>query len=222
MNYLFIAPIPPPVNGQSLAAKTVYDNLIVENKIFLVDTSKQKRERTIKDYLNRLIEIFNILCRINSIYKYHHIDRVYLTLSESTQGNIKDIITFFLLRKVINKSIVHMFGGAGLKKLLLKNSIQSKLTKYYLSMVLKIIVEGQEQRKIFEEYNKQIFIVKNFVEEYLFVSEDDVRSKYDRHIGINILFLSNLIYGKGYKELLDGFINIGTDIRKKYHLTFVG
>jgi glycosyltransferase involved in cell wall biosynthesis len=49
-----------------------------------------------------------------------------------------------------------------------------------------------------------------------------VLSKFSNINTINILYLSNLIHGKGFEELADAFIALSQDIKDKFRLSFVG
>ena len=66
MKILFIAPIPPPTNGQSLAAKLIYTKLKEIYEVFLVNMSKSKRENNIFD---RIYRGFSVVLYFKQIYK---------------------------------------------------------------------------------------------------------------------------------------------------------
>ena len=61
---LFIAPIPPPTNGQSLAAGVIYNNMMESHDVFLVNMAKPKREQNFFDKIVRGIEVISFFKRI--------------------------------------------------------------------------------------------------------------------------------------------------------------
>ena len=219
---LFIAPIPPPTNGQSLAAGVIYNNMKESHDVFLVNMAKPKREQNFFDKILRGIEVISFFKRIKKGRK--NSDLIYLTLSESFGGNIKDIIVYILCYNKLNNMVVHMLGGAGMKKILEKRNLFSRINKLFLKKLKGVIVEGKVQFQTFSNLiaSEKIHIVPNFSQDYLFSSESEVLSKFSEINKINILYLSNLIYGKGFEELADAYITLPEHIKDKFTLTFVG
>lgn len=222
MKILFIAPIPPPINGQSLASSLIYFKLKDLHNVFLVNISKLKREANLFDNFARGLSVISFFKQI--LKQKKNTDLIYLTLSESYGGNLKDIIIYILCYRHLDKMVVHMLGGAGIKKILDKENTISKLNKYFLKKIRGVIVEGNIQAKTFSScvLLKKIHIVTNFAEDYLFASESEVLIKFSELTPINILFLSNLINGKGYNELADAYIALDDKSKNKIKLNFVG
>lgn len=222
MKILFIAPLPPPTNGQSLAASILFDNWNKNHDLHLVNMAKKKREQNILDRLIRGLEVFTFFRQVFKYRKNNNI--VYLTLSESLGGNLKDILIYIICYNNISNFVVHMLGGAGMKKILEKNILLYHVNKFFLKKVKAVIVEGEIQYQTFAKVINQekIHIIPNFAEDYLFSTKDDILKKYTDTKTINILYLSNLIYGKGYNELADAYIELTEDLQKKIKLTFVG
>lgn len=221
MKILFIAPIPPPLNGQSLAASLIYFKLKDLYDVFLVNISKVKREVNIFDNFVRGLSVIYFFFQIQKNKKS---DLIYLTLSESYGGNLKDIVIYALCFQNLDKMVVHMLGGAGLKKILEKDNIISTCNKFFLKKLKGVVVEGEVQAKTFSSFVplEKIHIIPNFAEDYLFASESEILFKFSDLSPINILFLSNLINGKGYNELADAYIALDDKIKSKIKLNFVG
>lgn len=221
MRIVFIAPIPPPVNGNSLAAKVFLEELQNENHVDVIDLSKS----SLKSGVSSLSRIKRILKSVFKVYRAQKkADLLYLTLAESSLGNIRDLFIYFVCYRKRNRMIVHMLGGAGMKKILSKSGLIYKLNKFFLGKIGGIVVEGWPQAKTFERVidRERIHIVPNFAEDFLFASEEELTTKYERTETLQILFLSNLLYGKGQHELVDGFLQIEESIRQNIRLTFVG
>jgi len=93
MKILFIAPLPPPITGHSLAAQVFLDNLSNTSELDVVNLSKQSFKGGANNY-KRFFEIGFLLKQI--FEKNKSKDLIYLTISESIAGNIKDLFIYFI------------------------------------------------------------------------------------------------------------------------------
>jgi glycosyltransferase involved in cell wall biosynthesis len=220
---LFIAPLPPNFNGQTKISKAVLDLLIKEcnNCISIIDTNKSSNISGFNSF-KRLFEVFIILFKIYKNRKAKKL--IYLSLSESFSGNIKDIFTFFICYQSLDKMVIHMLGGANLKKILNNKNLISKINQFFHKKVKAIIVEGSENYNMFLQHvhSDKIHIVPNFVDNYIFSDVESIKNKFNSLNKLNLLYLSNLLPGKGYYELTKAFIELDSELRKEFSLTFVG
>ncbi len=214
---LFIAPLPPPVTGQSVASAKIVDNLKDEYSFNIINFSKKDFKQGISSF-GRILEVFNIIKKVFKNRK--KTDIVYLTLSQSLAGNIKDLIILFLTRN--KKQIIHLHGG-GISNIIYKrHPLLFYLNRRILKHVDKIIVLGESLKSIYSFLDEErISVVPNYSDKYLFISENDIKEKYNTD-SINILFLSNLIPGKGYKELADAAVNLSEKYKNKISFSFIG
>lgn len=221
MKILFIAPIPPPINGQSKASKVLLDVLIENNEVEIVNLSKSTLQRGANSF-QRVFEIIDLLIEVRK--KRNNNDVIYISLAESFAGNMRDIAIYFFCRKYMNNVYIHMLGGAGMMEILSKRGWQKKLNSYFMKKMAGVIVEGPVNfntfKKVFSE--EKIHIVPNFAEDFLFVSDEEINTKFSNLEPIQLLFLSNLISGKGYEELADAYLNLSPVEKSKLHITFVG
>jgi glycosyltransferase involved in cell wall biosynthesis len=155
-------------------------------------------------------------------------DRVYITISESFLGNIKDIFFYLILYSKLRHTILHLHGGAGMINILdpKKNKILYRLNSFFLRKVKSIIILGESQKKIFSSIvtGDNLKIVQNFADNSLFLQIDDFNSvkKLSADSIIEILFLSNLIKSKGYKVLIEAFLSLDNEVSSKYILNLAG
>ena len=221
MKVVFIAPLPPPLTGNSLAAKVFYDELLKSHEVELINLNKESFKSGAGSF-GRLKQIFSILLKV--IKEQKKADIIYFSISESTMGNIKDLLIYLLCFKKLEKTFVHMLGGAGMKSILEKKGIQYRLNRFFMSRLSGIIVEGWPQASTFSQIidKNKIHIVPNFAEDFLFITEAQVRNKYEKINPLKILFLSNLLYGKGQNELVDGYLSLDKDLRDNVKITFIG
>lgn len=219
MKIFFIAPL-SSTGGQTLVSKELLKYVSKKNKIIPIDLSLSSNHYgnfTIK----RLIKVLNIFIKI--FYCQRKVDRIYLTLSQSFLGNIKDLIIFIILFKKIDKFILHLHGGAIGEKIFSKNKLLRVTNFFFYKKVKKIIISGKSHNKIFPKYiYKKIKIIKNFAPDEMFISNKNIESKFNNFSKIKILFLSNMMPEKGYLKLLEGFKLLNKKYKKKIVLDYVG
>ncbi len=221
MKILFIAPIPPPINGQSKASKVILDALQENHQVQVINLSKNSLKNG-EGSLARIKDIFNIAKEVRKSYKKN--DIVFLSLAESFAGNLRDLLIYNIISKKISKTYIQMLGGAGMKEILHGTGWQKKANAKFMEKIGGVIVEGpanfESFRKVVSE--EKIHIVPNFAEDFLFANTDEIEKKFENVNPIKVLFLSNLIPGKGYNELADAFLSLSAEEQSKLRVTFVG
>jgi glycosyltransferase involved in cell wall biosynthesis len=220
-NILYIAPIPPPINGQSKANNIIYKSLLVNNNVHLINLSKSSLKSG-SFSLKRVVQIFSVFYLV---FKYKsNKDVIYLSLAESTLGNIRDIVIYLICFNKLDKLIIHMLGGAGMKAILSKDTLIKRVNVYFFNKLNSVIVEGEVNYIMFSEFilKSKVHIIPNFVEDYLFFNDDEIFQKFNNVSKIQILYLSNLIKGKGYEELLAAFFQLKNEIKEQVNIVFVG
>ncbi len=221
MRILFIAPIPPPINGQSKASKVLHDALVIDNEIHTVNLSKNSLKNGF-DSIQRAFDVFRILIEVWK--NNNNNDIIYLSLAESFLGNLRDIFIYSILYKSRHKIFVHMLGGAGMREILNGKGIQQKINSFFINKIAGVLVEGSVNFEAFSKVipKNKIHIVPNFAEDFLFLSDDEIKTKFENKELIQILFLSNLLPGKGYNELADAYISLDENLKKQVKITYVG
>ncbi len=222
MRILFIAPFPPPITGNSLAVKVLKDYLFQFHEISQVDLSKKSFKSGFNS-LGRFFEIMKLLKLIRTRKKYT--DLIYFTVSESVAGNIKDLLIYLLCYRNLSKTVIHLHGGAGMRVLLLHNTgLLNRINKFFISKLAAVIILGQRHYDIYSGLlpDSKIFIVPNFAEDYLFSSELEITKKFKDTSVIRLLFMSNLIEGKGYLELLEAFSELPKNLKGRFTIDFAG
>lgn len=225
MKILFIAPIPVKekdnVSGQAKASKVLYDVLKDDHEVNVINLNKDSLKSGITS-TGRIIQIGKLLKQVYNKRKNN--DIIYISLAESFAGNMRDLFFYKIIEKDISKTFVHMLGGAGMKEILNKDNWQQKLNKKFLKKVAGVFVEGELNYEMFKKVipEEKIHIVPNFADEDLFVTEQEVRDKFNDLSKINVLYLSNLINGKGYLELTDAYMELPEAYKEKMNISFVG
>ena len=201
---LLIGPLPIPTTGVSLANKVVVDNLNSRDdfKIDVINTSYLKFDENLG--VLSLSKLFFYLKLNFFTYKIFKSNIVYITPGQTFFGVIKYAL-FILLTKLLRKELViHIHGNyVGTEYRLLKG-VKKKAFKALLSKTTKGIVLSETLTGNMSPFikNKQIHVLYNFVEDYLFVNEETIIKKIDSS-KLRIIFLSNLMEEKGIFELLE-------------------
>ena len=222
MKILFIAPLPLPINGQSKASKVLLDKLLYDgHDVKIVNLSKSSLKNGFNS-LKRVFDIFYVLVEVWKKRKKN--DIIYLSLAESFFGNLRDLFVYVICYKIRHKIFIHMLGGAGMKKILEGKGVQKKINKFFINDIAGVIVEGSVNFEVFSKVisKKKIHIVPNFAEDFLFVNDEELKAKFSDKQSIQILYLSNLIPGKGYDELADAYIELEEASKKQVNIVFVG
>lgn len=222
MKILFIAPLPPPINGHSLVCKVLHDSLLTGNSVYTVDLKKQGLKDG-KISTKRIFEIFRVFCEVSQ--KKKNSDVVYLTISESLAGNLKDIIIYLICYSLLPKFFIHLHGGSIKRLLFDKFSLLFIINRFFIKRMAGVIISGNSHLEIFESYVEanRIFIIPNFAPNQMFIPKQNFAKKYSPiQNKLKILFLSNMIPQKGYLLLLEAFQKLDKKIKAKIHLSFAG
>lgn len=212
----FIAQFPPPIHGLSKAVDTLYNSEISkEFQLEKVDIKNNKK-------------IFKSLWLILK----SKADLFYFTISQSKGGNLRDLVFLKLIELKRKKCLVHLHGGY------YRTLVDECLPKWQrnanykaVSKLAGAIVLSESLRANFKGMlsDEKIFVVPNCVDDEFLISdaefEEKLRTLPERKIK-HILYLSNFIRAKGYREVLElarlekERCENGND--KKFHFDFAG
>ena len=223
MKVLFIATLPPPVTGQSVASQALLDQLEEDgHTVCTINLSK----KTFRQGITSLSRIFEVLSLTWQTWKAgSDFDAVYLTTSESLAGNLKDTLLLAVIGRLRSKTWLHLHGGAGMRNLLaLRAGWIRRLNRFFLKRVAGVIVLGDRLISIFDGYVEadRIRIVKNFVADNLFLDERLIADKWSDNSVLRVLFLSNLLEGKGHLDLVKAISKLSPEMHSCFYFDFAG
>jgi len=66
------------------------------------------------------------------------------------------------------------------------------------------------------------WLPKHSIINYLFIGEEKIKYKFENTEPLRILFLSNLIQGKGHNELVDAYLSLNDNLKKRVIIDFAG
>jgi glycosyltransferase involved in cell wall biosynthesis len=224
---LFIAAIPPPVTGQSLAGQHLLDDLQIRgHKVTLVNLSKKTFRQGV-DSLARVVEIASVIQEAFRHRNSH--DLIYFTPAESLAGNLKDCLLLFVLGSARRNTWIHLHGGAGMKALLSKpGGWLWRINHHLLRDIKGVIVLGPTLAPIYSGLTRPNSIkeVANFAPDDLFIDPESLKRKWmDLHAPkarLRVLFLSNHLPGKGHEELITAIESMQKDEIHLFQFDFAG
>jgi len=222
MRVLFLGPLPDPITGQSLACQVFLDELIKHHHVDVVNMTKRGFKQGVSSF-TRILEVVRIL--LQTWRKSASADVIYFTVSESYAGNAKDLLIYLLCFKRLPRMVIHLHGGAGIRRFMLsKRSVLRRVNEMFLRRVGGAIVLGPRHVDVFRNAlpMERIHVVPNFADEALFADTESIERKFHATTPLRILFLSNLLPGKGHLELLDAFFAIDEGARRSIVIDFAG
>jgi glycosyltransferase involved in cell wall biosynthesis len=219
---LFIAPLTPPITGQYIISRDLLEVFKNNWKINPVDLSSGG----LKNGSISIRKIFVFIQNILTVFKFRKKSKIiYFTISESFFGSIKDLIIYLICFFYLQKVVIHLHGGSIRRDLWNKNNLLFILNRFFLKRCAAIIVTSSSHLSIFSDFisRSRLYVVSNYVNEKIFVSDFEIMSKYFTFSEkIIVLYLSNMIPKKGYEYLLNSFFELDLSVRKKIYIEFAG
>lgn len=215
--------MPPPINGHSIVSKVLLESISEEHTVDLVNLSKTT-SKNINGHVSfaRIREILSksVIVAKNS----RKVDIIYLTISESFIGNVKDILFYILSFNKLYSFYIHLHGGSIKRLLWDKSRLLYRINKYFISKLGGVIISGDSHRSIFEDMlpAERIHIVKNFADDDIFVQTNEIDQKFANNKPIELLYLSSFHVDKGYDVLLRAFLTLSREDRSAFRLNFAG
>ncbi|HOF00306.1 MAG TPA: glycosyltransferase family 4 protein [Spirochaetota bacterium] len=222
-NLLFIAPLPPPITGQSLASQALFEGIKDKYNITVINFSRKNALNRSKLSLKWIFSVLKMAFKI--LYCKKSINAVYFTITQSRFGNLKDILFLAVLgRKLLKKTIVHLHGGYFDKLYYKSPNLVKYLNKKLFKNVAFGIVLGNSLKKCLEPVinENKIKTINNFYQDYLKISYDKFNEKWDNLTIIRVLYLSNIMTQKGYNELIEAYKKLDDNIKEQISLDFAG
>lgn len=214
-------PFSPPITGNSLPFDTLCKHLRKHNTVLTINFSC-RLDQTLFTFFRK---IFHRIMNIKKITKQcAAADIVYYSLAESAFGILRDFVTFSFCYKYLHKFYLHIFGGCNLKKIIEKPcSFYRYLAPIYFKRIQKIFCEGNEQKKFLRIVTppKKIVVVPNFFSRDILLPLHQIRRKNKNSVKV-LLFLSNFLPGKGYRELLEAYASLPKYLINRTELHFAG
>ncbi|KQV86547.1 glycosyltransferase family 4 protein [Pelomonas sp. Root1237] len=226
MKVLFIAPLPDPVTGQSLACRVFLDELEKQYEIDVININKTSlKSGVMGGALGRVREVLGFVWQ--AWRRARHCDLVYFTISESVAGNLKDLLIYAVCASRLSRMAIHLHGGAGMKALLRDHPLLAALNRFFWGRMGAVILLGERHLPLLEGLpqrwrERHAHLIPNFAQDYLFRDVAEIETKFAASGPLRLLYLSNLIPGKGHEELLGAYQSLSPAEQARIRLDFAG
>lgn len=222
---LFIATLSPPITGSSVASERILRHLQKSADVTAISYSRPN----LKSGTFSLLQSLRILGICFTLLKYQVIgrqfDHVYLVISSTFWGNLRDLFILWTLgKRHRGRTVVHRHGNRFLRSDISGKNPIRMVNKKFFGEIRAAIVLGESLRNIFQGYvpGTRVHIVQNFFNPDVLIPQDELEQKWKIPDKVEILFLSNLIKEKGYTILLDVISSISPELRSKCVVHFAG
>lgn len=216
---LLLGPIPPPWSGHAVAVQILLKSTELRRE-FDVDHVNLNFEG--HGRIGRFLSTINSLCKVVTKMVREHPRLVYLTVSRSKLGCIKDCFFVVIARLFNARVIVHLHGG-NLTAFYDRNGF---ILKWILRTIYKHIsygiVLGESLKKQFERLlpSDRVRVVPNCYPSHE-IKVPLERSRRDNSGSLRVLFLSNVLPSKGLFDALKG-VSIAIKRHVPIEFIFVG
>jgi glycosyltransferase involved in cell wall biosynthesis len=182
MKILFLANLPPPLNGSSIVSTKILDFLKLKNNIDIIDTTISKETSNLNKWnFSKISTVFKLYKTVFS-FTFNNYDIIYLSSNFNFFGYFKTLMFFSLIYLKGKKIFIH-------PHLMFRND---KLLKLFLRIFKKVFVISIN-KKLFG--NRFYYLPNsNFNETKQFPKNDFKK--------VNLLFISHLYSFKGIIELI--------------------
>lgn len=217
---LFLAPLPPPITGHSSVSEKLLNRLKKTNKIKELDLSIKSNNNGEISF-SRIIEVFFLI--IKTFYFAKKSNKIYLTISESLLGNIKDILLLIVIYSKLNKTTIHLHGGSIDKLIFKRYKLLKHINNFFYKRLSSIIILGKSHKKIFSNIDKnKLIIINNFAPKDLLISKKNLNFKNQNLNKIRILYMSIMTEEKGYKRLFKAYKILSKNEQENFFIDFAG
>jgi len=199
---IFMAPTPPPYMGPSIATQIILNSRFVDEfNVIHIDTADRRPLNNLGklDITNIYMAMKHYCVLLNKLLVTKP-ELVYIPISQTTTGFLRDV-PFIVLSKLFGKKVVLHLRGGHFREFY--NS-SNKVMKYVIEQTLKktdrMIVLGSSLKILFDGLipEEKLSVVPNGLN----IALDKIRCKNPEKDHLMILFLSNLIETKGFKDVL--------------------
>ncbi|MCO7124206.1 glycosyltransferase family 4 protein [Sporolactobacillus shoreicorticis] len=203
---IVVGPVPPPIHGESIAiSQLIHSKAILEKyDVEVIDTGRGKNIRGGRFSIIKLCQdIRNFLVIAHKIKKSHDAI-VYLSLSQTKLGLLRDVMVIRLVRNRAGKVIAHLHGNHLKMIMMTINPWMAKIVSNALRKIDSGIVLSQALSSNFMNLPRKIDVVSNGIDQDMFSSLIIKHARIKRRAAktFHILYLSNLIQSKGFGDVI--------------------
>jgi glycosyltransferase involved in cell wall biosynthesis len=221
MKVLVIAPLPPPITGHSLLSELLVDALREVHPTEVVNLSVGSLHDG-RVTTRRVGEVGKVLSAVWRRRRWA--DVVYLTISESLAGNLKDLCIYVICAGRLRRLFVHLHGGTIGRELFDRHPVLRRVNSWFVRRLGGVIISGHAHLGIFDRMidRNRIHMVPNSAADDMFVADGRTEEKFGETRPLRVLYLSAMTPEKGYLDLVEAWQMLDSDVRCRIHLDFAG
>ncbi|MFC5520225.1 glycosyltransferase family 4 protein [Polaromonas jejuensis] len=196
MKVLFLAQLPPPVHGASLASKYALEALTEEGHFSVVSFNISLADELASLGMPSVKKLFGFCRLFNSIMISlirHRFCAVYITLSPHGGAFYKDSIILLLAKAFVSRRIIHLHGK-GINDIVSKSKCKQALYSFIFRNCEVVHLSSVLTEDISKIYPAIPHIINNGVPD---IQAPSAEKRYD------FIFLSNLFESKGVLVFVD-------------------
>lgn len=202
---LFIMQLPPPVHGVSVMSKIVHESSLIRQafRCHFIDLSTSKSVTDLqKQKFYKWIKAFKLFVTTCSYLLFFRYKKVYITVFPYGPGFVKDMCIVLLTRLFFQQPVLHIHSY-GFRKYGEQSRIRAFLYKLVFRKAEVICLSKLLVEDISPFFKGKVCILPNGVPCVNTVNEYKATSG-----KITLLYLSNLIRGKGIYLVLEAMANL--------------
>ncbi|PBQ33846.1 glycosyl transferase family 1 [Sphingobacteriaceae bacterium] len=215
---LFIMQLPPPVHGVSVMSKIIKESKLL-NEQFQCDYINLATSSQISDLQKsspaKFLRTFKIIFEVLAKLMFKRYDKVYITIFPFGFSFFKDAGVVFICKLFNYKPLLHLHTY-GFKKAARTSAWRFKLYKYVFKKVQVICLSERLIEDVEEIYHGEVLVLPNGIPQVNFVNTYSLKTE-----PIQLLYLSNLVTGKGILILLDA-LSLIKNAGLQFHLRIAG
>lgn len=212
---MVIGPVPPPIHGESLAIKLLIEAKEVNGmfRLTVINTNRKRTEKGGRLSLVKLVQDVGMLFRVWRLVRKDPPDILYLSLSQTRLGLVRDAILLRLTEKKAGKVVAHLHGN-NLKNVLI--SLNPALKRFVVPALNRIesgIALSRNLAFNFMGLPAHVAVVPNGIDRDYFSNGEitSARSGVRSGLPFRILYLSNLMETKGFAPLIQATADLLCD-----------
>ena len=197
-----MAPTPPPYMGPSIATQIILNSRFIDEfNVIHIETADRRPLNNLGkfDLTNIYLALKHYLLLFHRLL-FSKADLVYIPICQATAGFLRDV-PFIVMSKLFGKKVVlHLRGGHFREFYNSSNKAMKYVIEQTLKSIDRMIVLGSSLTTLFDGLipEEKLSVVPNGLNMAL----DKVRYKNPEKDHLMILFLSNLMETKGFKDVL--------------------
>jgi len=220
MRILFVAPLPPPVNGQAVVSQRLLEHLRERHEVTVVNI----RKKSFRDGLDSAGRVLEVLGTLREVVRHRRrADVMYITIAESLAGNLKDLLICLLVGRR-TRIYVHLHGGSIRRLLYDRYKSVHSVNKLIFGRLTGAIISGASHHDVFDGIvdRRKVHIAANYADDALFTARRAIVDKFAALEPIRILYISHMTEGKGYRRLAEGFLRCAKATQRAIIIDFAG